>query len=403
MSFLSSTPTPTFPPSSSRHRLLLPPARSSFSRIPIESLDYDRASDNDRRRRRARRRRHDDEEEEEDEDEEEDDDGERRKRSYSDASFNDDEDASGLEPGFPGAALPGSQVARLKDLAAQSSLKRDIHWRFYKAHSAKSNLLSAIVLACTTAGGTSGLISLTQAAASSAPPSPSGGFSGLVPDASTMFHGMTSAAAQAAREAAAASAAAAAAAAANANNSAPSSNTAALLSPILGYAATLVSGLQNYSKPSTAASRSVREKEKRERDLYLRCSLLSFFPFSLSLSLSRALETSAPHPLESSLLPQPNPHLSLQQPQKNQKPKTKNRHLTAYKRYQVISRHCRDALRYGSVRSYARVIHAVERKLDQYEDESPTIPDLEPDEEGKLPRPPGPVEAFFTAMTEVPE
>ena len=55
------------------------------------------------------------------------------------------------------------------------------------------------------------------------------------------------------------------------------------------------------------------------------------------------------------------------------------------------------------MRSYARVIHAVERKLDQYEDESPTIPDLEPDEEGKLPRPPGPVEAFFTAMTEVPE
>ena len=325
LSFLSSTPTPTFPPSSSRHRLLLPPARSSFSRIPIESLDYDRASDNDRRRRRARRRRHDDEEEEEDEDEEEDDDGERRKRSYSDASFNDDEDASGLEPGFPGAALPGSQVARLKDLAAQSSLKRDIHWRFYKAHSAKSNLLSAIVLACTTAGGTSGLISLTQAAASSAPPSPSGGFSGLVPDASTMFHGMTSAAAQAAREAAAASAAAAAAAAANANNSAPSSNTAALLSPILGYAATLVSGLQNYSKPSTAASRSVREKEKRERDLYLRCSLLSFFPFSLSLSLSRALEKSDAPPTPSNLLFFPNPTLislsNNHKKTKNQKPK----------------------------------------------------------------------------------
>lgn len=88
-----------------------------------------------------------------------------------------------------------------------------------------------------------------------------------------MFHGMTSAAAQAAREAAAASAAAAAAANANAN--AQNSHTAALLSPVLGYAATLVSGLQNYSKPSTAASR----------------------------------------------------------------------HLTAYKRYQVISRHCRDALR----------------------------------------------------------
>lgn len=86
-----------------------------------------------------------------------------------------------------------------------------------------------------------------------------------------MFHGMTSAAAQAAREAAAASAAGAAAANANAQNS----HTAALLSPVLGYAATLVSGLQNYSKPSTAASR----------------------------------------------------------------------HLTAYKRYQVISRHCRDALR----------------------------------------------------------
>ena len=83
---------------------------------------------------------------------------------------------------------------------------------------------------------------------------------------------------------------------------------------------------------------------------------------------------------------------------------TSNRHLTAFKRYQVISRHCRDALRYGSVKSYARVIQAVERKMDQYEDESPTLPDLEPDEEtGKLPRPPGAVEAFFTAMTEVPE
>jgi hypothetical protein len=80
-----------------------------------------------------------------------------------------------------------------------------------------------------------------------------------------------------------------------------------------------------------------------------------------------------------------------------------NRHLTAYKRYQVISRHCRDALRYGSVKSYSRVIQAVERKLDQYEDESPTLPDLEADEQGNLPRPPGPVEAFFTAMTEVPE
>lgn len=42
--------------------------------------------------------------------------------------------------------------------------------------------------------------------------------------------------------------------------------------------------------------------------------------------------------------------------------------------------------------------------MDQYEDESPTLPDLEPDEEtGKLPRPPGALEAFFAAMTEVPE
>ena len=37
--------------------------------------------------------------------------------------------------------------------------------------------------------------------------------------------------------------------------------------------------------------------------------------------------------------------------------------------------------------------------MDQYEDESPTIPDLEADEEGNLQKPPGPVEAFFTAMT----
>lgn len=55
------------------------------------------------------------------------------------------------------------------------------------------------------------------------------------------------------------------------------------------------------------------------------------------------------------------------------------------------------------MRSYSRVIQAVERKMDQYEDESPTIPDLEADEEGNLQKPPGPVEAFFTAMTEVPE
>ena len=255
----SPSPTPTPTPSSSRRRLPLPPARSSFSRIPIESLDYERASDGDRRRRKAaRRRRHEDDD---DDDEHDDDghdadyddadfgDGERKRKPYSDASFSDDEDASGLEPGFPDAALPGSQVARLKDLAAQSAARRDYHWRYYKAQSAKSNLLSAVVLACTTAGGTSGLISLTQATSSIVPPA-GGGFSGLVPDAS-MFHGMTSAAAQAAREAAAAAAATAAANAANASGS----HTAALLSPVLGYAATLVSGLQNYSKPSTAASR----------------------------------------------------------------------------------------------------------------------------------------------------
>ena len=249
-------------------RPLPSPPRSSFSRIPIESLDYDRASDNERRKRRRSSRRHndDDDEDEDGEGEYEDDDfgdggGERRrssssssssKRGYSDDSFNDDEDASGLQPDFPPAALPGSQVARLKDLAAQSAARRDFHWRYYKAQSAKSNLLSAVVLACTTAGGTSGLISLTQGV-NNANAIPSGGFSGLVPDAS-MFHGMTSAAAQAAREAAATAAANAAAAAANAN-SGTNSHTAALLSPVLGYAATLVSGLQNYSKPSTAASR----------------------------------------------------------------------------------------------------------------------------------------------------
>ena len=143
----SSTPTPTpssCSSSSSSRRLLLPPARSSFSRIPIESLDYDRASDNERRRRRAaRRRRHEDDDDDDDGDEgdEYDDadfgDGEKKRRAYSDAAFNDDEDASGLEPSFPGTALPGSQVARLKDLAAQSAARRDFHWRYYKAQSAK--------------------------------------------------------------------------------------------------------------------------------------------------------------------------------------------------------------------------------------------------------------------------
>lgn len=92
------------------------------------------------------------------------------------------------------------------------------------------------------------------------------------------------------------------------------------------------------------------------------------------------------------------------------------RHLTAYKRYQVISRHCRDALRYGSVRSYARVIQAVERKMDQYEDESPTIPDIEVFCDGGEggggvgvggaalpPKPPSPLSAFLTAMVELPQ
>jgi len=344
-------------------RPLSTPPRSSFSRIPFESLDYERVSDDELRRRRRkrrkqaaaaaaaaaaarRRRKHRGEDDEDDDDEDDaalldqldaledhDDDDESEKHRYEDDSFEDDEDSSGLPPGFPmgptsSSALPGTQVARLKDLAAQSAARRDFHFAFYRAHSAKSNLLSAVVLVCTTAGGTSGLISLASSAAASS--------SGVaVPDAAAaaIYPGMTSAAAQAARDAAAAAAA----------HQSSGPGAAALLSPILGYAATLVSGLQNYSKPSTAASR----------------------------------------------------------------------HLTAYKRYQVIARHCRDALRYGATSSYARVIMAVERKMDQYEDESPTIPDIEiggsdfMDGEAETPlpppKPPSPLAAFWSAMVELPQ
>ena len=43
------------------------------------------------------------------------------------------------------------------------------------------------------------------------------------------------------------------------------------------------------------------------------------------------------------------------------------------KRYTVVARHLRDTLAYGDVAGYTRVIQAVERKMDQYEDESPLV------------------------------
>ena len=192
-------------------------------------------------------------------------------------------------------ALPGTQVARLRSLQAEAEARRDTHFTMYRAHSWKANLLSAIVLVCTTAGGTSGLISLT---ANSGVGPPLGG-------GATGFSGIPM----------------------GAGGSGGGSNAAALLSPILGYAATLFSGWQQYAKTSTTASR----------------------------------------------------------------------HLTAAKRYQVIARHVRDALAYGAVGNYARVIQAVERKNDQYEDESPVV-NISPD--APLP---GPGAAFLAALFELPE
>lgn len=185
-----------------------PPPPRGYSRIPLEELD---PFGPPRRRRRRRRPR--------DGDDDADGDG----VDYAEFEEGDGEDIDAASrPDTPLSlspdALPGTQVARLQSLQAEAEARRDAHFAMYRAHSWKANLLSAIVLICTTAGGTSGLISLTSA--SGGPPAGGGvtGFSG-VPIGSG------------------------------------GSNTAALLSPILGYAATLVSGWQQYAKPSTTASR----------------------------------------------------------------------------------------------------------------------------------------------------
>jgi hypothetical protein len=245
------------------------------------------------------------------------------------------------------AAAPGTQAARLRDLQAAAAARRDVHWAMYRAHSAKANLLATAVLLCTTAGGTSGLVSLIGGGPGgggaggmsplapawgppqqwSPPPQQSqqlqglygsgyGGFTAPAPGPSTP--------------------------APQPAGVAPGPTqppTAALLAPVLGYAATLMSGWQSYSKPSTAASR----------------------------------------------------------------------HLTAFKRYQLLARHARDALAYGRAAALGRVIQAVERKIDQYCDESPVIGLGEPVDGGggsgsaAYPPPPSPGRAFWMALTELPE
>ena len=186
------------------------PVARAFSRVPFESLDFEPAP---RRRRRPRRRRPDDEDDEDDffAEEEEDEDGL----------------ASPVDPppSLTDAALPGTQVARLKDLQAESEARRDAHFAMYRAHSWKANLLSSVVLICTTAGGTSGLISLTS----------SMGGGGGAAGGSTGFSGVPMGV--------------------PGGGGGTGSTAAALLSPILGYAATLFSGWQQYAKPSTTASR----------------------------------------------------------------------------------------------------------------------------------------------------
>ena len=272
-------------PSSLGRRTAAPLPPHGYSRVPFESLDPFEPPP----RRRRRRRRHPDDEA--------DGDG----VDYGDFEEGDGDEIDAASSGdtplsLSADALPGTQVARLRSLQEEAEARRDAHFTMYRAHSWKANLLSAIVLVCTTAGGTSGLISLTANSGGGGPPSGGGstGFSGIPMGAGGGGGG---------------------------------SNAAALLSPILGYAATLFSGWQQYAKPSTTASR----------------------------------------------------------------------HLTAAKRYQVIARHVRDALAYGAVSNYALVIQAVERKFDQYDDESPCI-NISTDAP-----PPGSGAAFFSALFELPE
>jgi hypothetical protein len=243
---------------------------------------------------------------------------------------------------------PGTQAARLRDLQAASAARRDVHWAMYRAHSAKANLLATAVLLCTTAGGTSGLVSLLGSGGggggafagpgmmpppawgggaqeqqqrwygsgfdSFAAPAPGGGGGSATPFQPT---GPPQGLQQQQQQ---------------------QPMTAALLAPVLGFASTLFSGWSSYSKPSTAASR----------------------------------------------------------------------HLAAFKRYQLLSRHARDALAYGRAASLGRVIQAVERKIDQYLDESPPISLGEPvdgasDAASSYPPPPPPGRAFWMALMELPE
>jgi len=249
------------------------------------------------------------------------------------------------------ASAPGTQAARLRDLQAAAAARRDLHWAMYRAHSAKANLLATAVLLSTTAGGTSGLVSLVGGGgvpgAMPGPPgwtyspqpqgggggtwgggggganySPYGGGPSFSPGGfSSGFSSQAPPLGSAVPP-----------------PQPPAPSTAALLTPILGFASTIFSGFQSYSKPSTAASR----------------------------------------------------------------------HLTAFKRYQLLARHARDALAYGRAATLGRVIQAVERKIDQYCDESPVIGLGEPGSEeggetGRYPPPPGAGRAFYMALTELPE
>ena len=93
----------------------------------------------------------------------------------------------------------------MQDLQAQAEARRDVHWRMYRAHTWKANILSTVILLCTTGGGTSGLISL---AAGGGAPAPAPGSFSLAPMGGGGGGG----------------------------------GAAAVLAPVLGYAATLFSG-----------------------------------------------------------------------------------------------------------------------------------------------------------------
>ena len=256
------------------------------------------------------------------------------------------------------AAAPGTQAARLRDLQAAAAARRDVHWAMYRAHSAKANLLATAVLLTTTAGGTSGLVSLVggggggSAAPIAGPPGwtytppPGGGPWAGVPAPPSFSTAPAGSGASAFSSQAAPALGPGAGFIPPPPPPPPSPSTAALLTPILGFASTIFSGFQSYAKPSTAASR----------------------------------------------------------------------HLTAFKRYQLLARHARDALAYGRAATLGRVIQAVERKIDQYCDESPVIGLGDPIEgaggsgagggqgAGVHYQPsPGAWRAFWMALTELPE